>query len=56
MTVIKYTLGLSFFFERMTSDTRRTRVKICLASSISMFALLVDGAKLIIICELFVRK
>lgn len=55
-TVIKHTVGLSFFFERMTSDTRRTRVKICLASSISKSSLSFDAAKLAIICELFVRR
>ena len=57
LTVIKYNVGLSFFFfERMTSDTRRTRIKICLASSMSKIACLVfDNAKLIIICEPYVR-
>ena len=33
-----YRWVIILFFERMTSDTRRTGVKICLASSISKFA------------------
>ena len=56
MTVIKYTVGLSFFFYkndiRHTSDGSQNLFGIINFKVRSSF----DVAKLIIICELFVRK